>query len=223
MTLSEKENVVKEDELINELFNHLRQIGVEATEVASGSPEATGGLCSFPLGCVKVEGRNIDLVQVERESLRATQPNLQPGEKSYTRERAQGSLRYDYHYLVRANVASLENKLKAELKPIEKRKGLFGKEIVGYQWEGGELAQRLNSDSDLKNMLLKGSIHRLSVVPEKEKQCVRITPLSGPETLDFNFGLHPIILGRRMFPTRETFGIYDKIAQHIRGLAGPRP
>lgn len=120
-------------------------------------------------------------------------------------------------------MAGLENKLKAELKPIEKRKGLFDKEIVGYQWEGEELAKRLNSDADLKNMLLKGNLHRLSVVPEKENNCVRITPPSGPETLDFNFGLHPIILGRRMFPTRETFGIYDKVAQHVRGLAGPRP
>ena len=223
MILAEKENLVREDELINELFSHLQQIGVNATEVDSGSPEAMGELASFPLGCVKVEGRNIDLVQVERESLSARQPNLQPGEKSYTRERAQGSMRYDYHYLVRAKVAGLENKLKAELKPIEKRKGLFGKEIVGYQWEGEELAKRLNSDADLKKMLLKGSMHRLSVVPEKEHDCVRITPPPGPETIDFNFGSHPLILGRKMFPTRETFGIYDKVAQHVRGLAGPRP
>ena len=223
MIVSGKENVVKEDALINELFSHLQQIGVAVTEVASESPEAIGGLASFPLGCVKVEGRNIDLVQVERESLGATQPNLQPGEKSYTRERAQGILRYDYHYLVRAKVAGIENELKAELKPIEKRKGLFGKEIVGYQWEGGELAKRLNSDVELKDMLLKGNLHRLSVVPEKEHNCVRITPPSGPETIDFNFGSHPLILGRKMFPTRETFGIYDKVAQHVRGLAGPRP
>lgn len=86
MIVSEKENLVKEDGLINELFSHLQQIGVDATEVDSGSPEAMRGLVSFPLGCVKVEGRNIDLVQVERESLSATQSNMRPGEKSYTRE-----------------------------------------------------------------------------------------------------------------------------------------
>jgi len=113
----------------------------------------------------------------------------------------------------------MESKLEAEFKPIERRKGLFGKEVVGFQWEGGELAQRLNSDSDLKNMLLKERVHRLLIKPEKEHQCVRITPPTGSETFSFNFGLHPSIFGRKAFPTREAFEVYDKIAQHIRSIA----
>jgi hypothetical protein len=215
---------VKEDELINELCEHLRQIGINATVVESGCPEAIGGLVAFVLGCVKVEGRNLDLVQVERTSVAASQPKLQPGQPGYTEEKGQGSTRYDYHYVVRAKVAGLENKLEAEFKPIEKRKGLFGKEVVGFQWEGGDLAQRLNSDSDLKNMLLKEGIHRLWIKPEIKQQCVRITPLTGPETVTrFDFSHHPLILGRKAFPTREAFEAYDKIAQHIRSIASTRP
>ena len=162
--------------MINELSNHLRQIGINTTAVETGDPEAIGGLVNFALGCVKIEGRNLDLVQVERISAEASQPKLQPGQPEYTREKGQGSTRYDYHYLVRVKAADLESKLKAEFKPIEKRKGLFGKEVVGYQWEGGELAQRLNSDSNLKNIMLKEGYHRLLIKPEKEHQCVRITP-----------------------------------------------
>ena len=215
---------VKEDELINELCEHLRQIGINATVVESGSPEDIGGLVTFALGSVKVEGRNLDLVQVERISVAALQPKLQPGQPGYTREIGQGSTQYDYHYVVRAKVAGLESKLKAEFKPIEKRKGLFGKEVVGFQWEGGYLAQLLNDDSDLKNMLLKEGLHRLFIKPEKEHQCVRITPPTGPvAAYDFDFDLHPSILGRKAFPTREAFEVYDRIAQHIRSIASARP
>jgi hypothetical protein len=225
MSMSKKKDVVeeaKEDELINELCKHLRQIGINATVVESGSPEAIGGLVTFALGSVKVDGRNIDLVQVEKISVSASEPTLQPGKAGYTREIGQGSTRYDYHYVVRAKVAGLESKLQAEFKPIEKRKGLFGKEVVGFKWEGGELAQRLNSDSDLKNMLLKEGVHRLLIKPEKEHQCVRITPPTGQETFSFDFGLHPAILGRKAFPTREVFEVYDKIAEHIRNIASAR-
>jgi hypothetical protein len=215
---------VKEDDLINELCEHLRQIGINATVVESGSPETIGGLVAFALGCVKVEGRNLDLVQVERTSVAASQPKLQPGQAGYTEKVGQGSTLYDYHYVVRAKVAGLESKLEAELKPTEKRKGLFGKEVVGYQWEGGDLAQRLNSDSDLKNMLLKEGIYRLWISPEKKQQCVRITPMTRPETVTrFDFGHHPVIVGRKAFPTREAFEVYDKIAQHIRSIASARP
>jgi hypothetical protein len=117
-------------------------------------------------------------------------------------------------------VAGLEHKLKAEFKPIEKRKSLFGKKVVGFQWEGRDLAQRLNSDTDLKNMLLKEKIQKLLIKPEKEHQCVRITPPTGGETFSFDFGRHPAILGRKAFPTREAFDIYDRIAHHIRNIEG---
>jgi hypothetical protein len=229
MNMSKKKDVVKEakeDELINELCKHLRQIGIKATVVALGSPEAIGRLVTFALGNIKVEGRNVDLVQVGKTTVPASQPKLHPGEEGYTREMAggaQGSIRYDYHYVVRATVEGLERKLTAEFKPIEKRKGLFGREVVGFQWEGGELAQRLNSDSDLKNMLLKEGIHRLLIKPETEHQCIRITPPTGKETVSFDFGSHLTILGRKAFPTREAFEVYDKIAQHIRSIASARP
>jgi len=234
MSMSKKKDVakeVKEDELINELCERLRQIGINATVVESGSPEDIGGLVTFALGSVKIEGRNLDLIQVGKISVPASQREVgtytrrvQPGEPGYTREMGQGSIRYDYHYVVRVKVEGLESKLEAKFKPIKKRKGLFGKEVVGFQWEGGELAQRLNSDSDLKNMLLKEGLHRLLIKPEKEHQCVRITPPTGLETFSFDFdSQHPAILGRKAFPTREAFEIYDKIAQHIRSIASARP
>jgi len=215
---SDKED--KENELITELYEHLSQMGIKAAVVESGSPENVGGLVTFALGCVKIEGRNIDLVQVERGSVAALQPKLQPGVSGYTREKGQGSTRYDYHYVVRANVAGLESKLEAEFTPIEKRKGLFGKEVVGFQWKGGYLAQLLDGDSVLKDMLLKEGFQGLTIKPEKEHQCVRITPPTGALTsARFDFDQHhPLVVGRKAFPTQGAFEVYDRIAQCIRGI-----
>ncbi len=210
---------VKEDELINELCNHLKKNGITASVVEAGSLEDIRGFVTFALGCVKVGNRNLDLIQVGKINIAASEPNLQPGERGYTREKGQGSTRYDYHYVVLTKDAILENDLNAEFKPIEKRKGFFGKEVVGFQWNGGYLAKILNEDSGLKNMLLKEGLHSLLVKTEKEHQCVRITPPTGSRELyDFDFGPHPLILGRKAFPTLETFEIYDKIAQHIHSI-----
>jgi hypothetical protein len=186
MSISKKiKDAVKEVGLMNELCEQLRQIGINATLLESGSPEAVGprwkkGIfaSSYVLGCIKVEGRNLDLVQVDK----------------------QGSiLVYGYHYVVRAIVEGLESKLWAQTQPIGP---------VDFLWQGGHIAQLLNADSDLQDMLLRAESNRLWISPDKKNQCVRITPL---------------IFERKAFPTREAFEAYDRIAQHIRSIASARP
>ena len=198
----------KEEGLMKELCEHLRQIGINAVLLESGSPEAVGRAQGFVLGSIKVEGRNIDLVQVERMGVTAV---------------------YQYHYLVRANVEGLENKLEAKGEP--KTKGFMSKEVVDYRWEGKDLAQLLNGDSDLKNMLLKEGLDKLEVKPDKKNQCVRITPIvKAPTRVSVGIGGLPSIpvkggltVGRKEFPTTGDFEAYDRIAEHIRSIAGTRP
>jgi len=188
----------KETGLINELCEHLRNIGINATLLESGSSEAIGG--TLVLGNVKVEGRNIDLIQVER----------QPGGGS--------NFVYQYHYVVRANVEGLEGKLKAEVKsPTYWKLDLIEKRVVDFQWEGGYLAQLLNADFDLKNMLLKGGLDKLVIRPDKEHQCVRIIHMPGTWT-PITVGSATIAVGRKALPTLEDFEAYDRIAQHIHSI-----
>jgi len=194
----------KEEGLMKELCEHLRQIGINAVLMESGSPEAVGGAFrGLVLGCVKVEGRNIDLVQVERMGVEPV---------------------YQYYYVVRANVEGLENKLEAKGEP--KTKGFMSKEVVDYRWEGKDLAQLLNGDSDLKNMLLKEGLDKLEVKPDKKNQCVRITPIVKTPTR-VSIGGIPVkgglTVGRKEFPTPGDFEAYDRIAQHIRSIATVRP
>jgi hypothetical protein len=196
-----------EVELVNKLCEHLRQIGVNATLLERGSPEAAGPewkksvfQSGTALGCAKIEGRDIDLVQVEKRG----QNPPGPGQT------------YLYQYVVRVNVKGLESDLKAECKPIKKRKH-FRKEVVGLRWEGERLARLLNDDFNLKSMLLKEGLHSLKIRPDKRNQCVKIIPK--PTGWTYTGLLSTPALGREAFPTREAFEAYDRIAQHIRSSA----
>ncbi len=189
MSVSKKiKDAVKEVGLMGELCEHLRQIGINARLLESGSPDAVGPrwkksifASSYVLGCIKVEDRNLDLVQVERQPSQIIPPP------------------YGYNYVVRAIVEGLEGKLWAQTKPIGP---------VDFEWERGYLAQLLNADSDLQDMLLRAGSNKLWISPDKRNRCVRITPLT---------------VERKAFPTREAFEAYDRIAQHVRSIASARP
>jgi len=226
-------------ELLNELCERLRQIGVNATvfSVSGSNIEAMEGmLIGNVVGCVKVEDRNIDLVQLERV------------EHGSVEDSGSGPFGVYYcHYVVQANVEGLEDKLNAKAKSITK--GFLSREIVDFRWEGGELAQRLNADAELRNMLLREGLDKLpniEVKPHKKpkhvpgigkppkafldaqasfKQCVRITKrpkipgILGAYQM-FEVPGTPILEGRVgvELPTRETFETYERIAQHIRNI-----
>jgi hypothetical protein len=204
--------------LINELCEHLLQIGIEATVLDPKSPEAIHHTPTMhiiytmknlpPLGSVKVEGRNIDLVEVIR---------------SFQGTRELGQIVYRYKYAVKANVGDLEDELKAEVNPI--KKGFPTSEIVDYNWEGGELTQLLNADSELKNMLLGLGAPHLMVIPNKKDQYVGITPMVSSLSIVIS-GIpvkYDMTVGRKGFPTREAFEAYDRIAQHIRKILSSQP
>lgn len=196
--------------LINELCEHLRQIGIEATVLDFKSPELVHHTPTMhiyhtmenfpPLGSVKVEGRTIDLVEVIRLGSLSAGPTG-------------GPIVYRYNYVVEARVGNLEDKVKAEVNPI--KKGFPTSEIVDYNWEGGELAQLLNADSELKNMLLGLGAPHIMVFPNKKDQYVGITPIVSSTAI----AIPPeMTAGRKAFPTREAFEAYDRIAEHIRKI-----
>lgn len=204
----------REVDLLNELCECLRQIGVNGTvHVSESWKEPMGRMLISPiLGHVKVQDRNIDLVQVEmKQHMDAEGDCVEYFE-------------YFYHYVVQAKVKGLESKLKAKVKPI--KEGFLSREVVDFNWEGRELAQLLNADSTLRNMLLREGLNQLpnmEVRPHEKHQCIRIT--KQPKIREYTkagFGSIQTV-GRKEFPTREDFEIYDRIAQHIRSIATARP
>jgi hypothetical protein len=221
--------------LVNELCEHLRQIGIEATVLDLKSPEAVHHTPTMhiiysiknipPLGCVKVEGRNIDLVEVCRffGSAGGLSGSASAGGFGGSASPGGPLATYRYNYIVKANVGNLENKLKAEAERITK--GLLDREIIDYMWMGGELAQLLNADTELKNMMLGFGSPKLMVHPNKKDQYVEITPIVSSTNIVIG-GIpvkYDLTVGRKAFPTREAFEAYDRIAQHIRSILSSQP
>lgn len=208
----EKPALAMYEGLLNELCDRLRQIGVNGTAHLSGSmmESMRSSLVGAVAGYVKIEGRNIDIVQVEIEQAADDRPYM----RSY------------YHYLVLANVEGLEKRLEAKVKPD--RKGFLGREIVSYRWEGGELAQRLNDDPELRSMLPREWSNQSPDIEVRAHVKPRRIPMIGKppqEFLDAQAAFNPCVRitnTRANLPTREAFEIYDRIAQNIHSAIASR-
>jgi hypothetical protein len=152
------------------------------------------------LGSVRIANRNIDLIELQKW------PVYTGGWEDTSVEDKFGCF-----FVVEAKVEGSEDKLKAETKPVKVRK-----EVVDIMWEGGELAQTLNSDANLRDTLhhmkerhLYGQC--LTIKPDRELQCVRIVPKRGYYS------------PKAAFPSIEAFQVCDRIAQHIRSIVNARP
>ncbi len=215
----------KETDLVQDLVDHLLQIGVQARVIDTKSIEAVkhhptlGIFGNPPLGVVKIDGRNIDVVELYREVRGGGGGGLGPGGRGY-HSTTPSEVFYYYDYVVCANVGDKEENLKAEVHPIEK--GLLHKELVDFEWKGGSLAKSLNADQDLKKMILESGAPRLLVKPDKKDECVAIKLPQRHITVTIA-GIpvrHDFTVGRKAFPSAEAFEIYDSIAKHIRSEAG---
>ena len=105
---------------------------------------------------------------------------------------------------------------------------------MGFQWEGGQLAEVLSKDAELNKKILDLKLERLEVRSEKiylpshgwpkiDKThiFVRITPIPPLTMRALKKGPLKGIstVGRDDFPTREAFDLYDKIAWYIRSVS----
>jgi len=84
-----------------------------------------------------------------------------------------------------------------------KTTGHFGsKKVTGVTWEGGKLADELNSDSSLNYMITKQSVNDATIFVDPTDNGIRIY---GKWKDSYNFGI-----------TKELFNAYDNIAGHIK-------
>ena len=178
---------------VEALCEHLRRMGLNATVESKKFKwrEVFVPVVWPLLGSVRVVNRNIDLVELEG--------------------RIRGEFRYGEYgsgfrcnYIVQAKVNGLEERLEAKLDVVTK--GFLRREFVDFKWKGGELAQVLNGDANLRTTRY-GS---LEIKPDKKHQRVRIREVSA-------IGLY-YATPELAFPTIEAFETFDRIAQHIRNI-----
>ena len=111
--------------------------------------------------------------------------------------------RFQAHFIVQKDIG--EELLNLTARTRLQTTGHFGsKKITGVIWEGGQLADELNTDSSLNKMITKQSLNDAIIFVDPTDNGVRIY---GKWKNSYNFGI-----------TKELFDIYNKIAGYIKKL-----
>ncbi len=109
--------------------------------------------------------------------------------------------RFQAHFIVQQNIGDKIVQLTARTRL--KTTGHFGsKKITGVTWEGGKLAEDLNADSSLNEMITGQSVNDATIFVDPTDNGIRIY---GKWKDSYNFGI-----------TKELFNAYDNIAGHIK-------
>ncbi len=229
-------------ESVEELCECLNQWGIKATVLDKNSPELLpvnkvfGIATDPPIGTIKVEGKNFDLIELHHRVVGKSSGmsiggviTIKPNDNQSPQDLLQ-------KYIVRADT-SMGRDLKVELKATEK--GFMSKEIVGYEWKGGKLAQALNSDAELERMLL--NVYDKADIKVDVNEKFKYLMISGENrrrgrSVGLNIGgintstlmgvakkvtegKDLLKMWKESFPTFEELGVYDRIAFTIRSLA----
>lgn len=110
--------------------------------------------------------------------------------------------RFQAHFIVKVETP---NPSKYVARTVLKTFGHFnGKKIESVSWSGGLLAEELNKDSTLNEMISKQSIKDATIFVDPSDNGVRIY---GKWKNSHEFKI-----------TKEMYAIYDKIAEHIKKI-----
>jgi hypothetical protein len=111
--------------------------------------------------------------------------------------------RFQAHFIVQQHPG--EKVIKFTARTRLKTTGHFGsKKLIGVTWEGGKLAEELNTDSSLNEMITKQSINDATIFVDPTDNGIRIY---GKWKSSYDFGI-----------TKELFEIYNKIAGYIKKI-----
>ena len=110
--------------------------------------------------------------------------------------------RFQAHFIVRRQA---ENSLDLTARTVLKTSGHFGsKKVTNVQWEGGKIADTLNSDSILNDLIAQQSVDNATITIDPTSTGVRIY---GKWKNSFEFNVSKI-----------QFEIFDKIAGHVKSF-----
>ncbi|TBR12325.1 MAG: hypothetical protein EPO62_00080 [Candidatus Nitrosotenuis sp.] len=110
--------------------------------------------------------------------------------------------RFQAHFIVKVNVASPS---KYVARTMLKTKGHFAtKKVESVRWDGGMLADELNKDSQLNDLIAKQSVKDATIFVDPSDNGVRIY---GKWENSYDFKI-----------TKDMYAIYDKIAECVKKI-----
>jgi len=169
-----------------ELYQHLKEIGIEASLIEKGSDKEKIGLSRSSgqrsEGIIELEDRNIDFINVISVA-------------------SQYGARYFLDYLVKCSNIMEERVLKKTNLTKKKSPALWGK-VVAIEWKGDDsLTQSLNLDYSLEDKLLEADANVF-----KESIWILSEPKYGYARIRTGYSL----------PSAEIFEAISSIARHIK-------
>lgn len=119
---------------------------------------------------------------------------------------------HQLHYVISGMRPELASRLKARSKKV--------KGVRNVRWVGGPVARLLNSDVDLLQLQIEEGQTEIEIIPDKINQWVRIAMPSPGRGSWVSYTYTPVPgfpgVASEALPSRETFNLYNRIAQHIR-------
>jgi len=115
--------------------------------------------------------------------------------------------RFQAHFVVQQEIDNDTEswRLRRVARTRLKTTGHFGsKKIIGVTWEGGKLAEDLNADSSLNEMIANQSVNDATIFVDPTDNGIRIY---GKWKNSYDFSI-----------TKELFDIYNNIADYIKKI-----
>ena len=171
---------------VEQLLNHLREVGVKVSWLESSVEEAKIGVgrasSQRSEGIIQVEGRNIDYINVVSVT-------------------SQYGTQFFLDHLVRTPSWSGKKRRKKTRMVRKKSSGMWGK-VVGIEWKGDDyLARELNFDYQLKDKLLLAEVDEL-------KSGIQIFPKAKHEYSRVRISY--------LLPSSDLFEAIDIISRYIK-------
>lgn len=205
--LSEMKDIVKDTGLTSELCDHVKNFGLDVKVIDTKDPDAvhhstTMGLGSVPLGCIKIKGSELDVLEMYR---------------MIDNTRRSGRLVYYYQFVSKFDVGEREKYFDVQVDYV--KKGIVKQEVVDFHWVGGKFADVLNSDQDIRNRLLRLDVPKIIVHPNKKDGYIALSSGYGVYNMMVTIstpGRVPPAAGRYDFPSSHLFELYEQIMKKIK-------
>ncbi len=201
-------------EVFRDLIAHYQKVGLGAELLEPDSPETLRGEKA-----IKIGNRKFDLVILKFAggSIRVGR-GFELGPSVSTEITKTGPTNINFNYIVKGTGTRSEGDVKAEVK--EKKEGFLSKKLVDISWEGGKLAAMLNSDSELKSLIMKSNVVPLKVEADEKNDCIRIINQRGLRIVVESSGvfLKKTETRAENLPPIEILDVIDKIADHVKSI-----
>jgi len=200
-------------EVFRDLVAHYQNAGLNAVLLEKDNPETIENETAIKLG-----GRKFDLVILKFAGGSIAAGRGGGFEPTISKKVTKTHPNLRFHHVVRGMGKRSENDLKAEVK--EKKEGFISKKLVDIKWEGGKLADLLNKDAELKNMIMRTGSSSLKVEPDRKNDCIRIINEKEIDVIVESGGVFIKKTETKAgnFPPIETLDIIDRIADHAKSI-----